>query len=187
MGIFKISLHSSGVWVLAATKQSGATFQGGNRRAKQWNRPLEHLRGVTRGPSILVPHISLGSRKLLPSEADKKVLWFPAPRDGETVEFSLYFVRPGSATSWNSDETIVEVLRMSHGNRLFVLASSRPSPQTFIDTVESLLRENVFRMNDISDFMGGSFLWVAQSQDQLRIPLIVDLPVPVGRTQSGSC
>lgn len=52
MGIFKVSLHQSGVWVLAATQQSGATFQGGNRRAKRWERPLPHKVGVTRGPSV---------------------------------------------------------------------------------------------------------------------------------------
>lgn len=35
MGLLKLSLHQSGVWVLAATKQSGDTFESGNRRAKQ--------------------------------------------------------------------------------------------------------------------------------------------------------
>lgn len=182
MGIFKISLHSSGIWVLAATRQSGATFQDGNRRAKQWNRPLEHVRGVTRGPSILVPSTSLGCRKLLPGDADKKVHWYPSPRGGETVEFSIYFVRQGTTTSWNSDESVIAILRLSHGNRLFVLASSRQSPKPFLDTVEKLLRDNVFRMNDINDFQGGSFLWVTQSQDHLKIPLIVDLPVPMEPT-----
>ncbi len=179
MGIFKISLHGSGVWVLAATKQSGAYFQDGSRRAKQWNRPLEHIRGITRGPSIFVPHTSLGSRKLIPGDADKKIHWYRAPNEGEAVEFSLYFVRPDTPTMWGLDETVVSTLRLSHGNSLVVLASSRPSPQSFLDTAEKLIQENVFRMDDISAFNGGSFLWVTQSQDNMKIPIIVDLPVPI--------
>jgi len=179
MGIFKISLHRSGAWVLAATKQSGASFQGGNRRAKRWNRPLEHVRGVTRGPSVLVPHTSLGSRKLLPGDADKKVHWYRAPGEGETVEFSLYFVRPDTPTLWDSDQTVINTLRLSHGNLLVVLASARPSPQSFLDTVETLLRENAFRMDDVSAFLGGALLWVAESEDRLKIPLLIDLPMPL--------
>jgi hypothetical protein len=180
MGLFKVSLHSSGVWVLAATKQSGATFQGGNRRAKEWNRPLEHAHGITRGPSVLVPHTSLGVRKLPPGEGEKKIHWYRAPPVGEMVEFSLYFVRSGARTSWNPDETVVDSPRLPKNNCLVVLASCRPSPRPFLDTVESLLRENVFRMDNVNGFLGGSFLWVTQSLDQLRVPLIVDLPVPVG-------
>jgi hypothetical protein len=129
-----------------------------------------------------VPRTSLGSRKLLPGDADKKIHWYRAPEEGETVEFSLYFVRPGTPASWNSDETVVHILRLSHGNRLVVLASARPSPQSFLDTAEKLLRENVFRMNDVNAFHGGSFLWVTQSQDDLKLPLIVDLPVPLQPT-----
>jgi hypothetical protein len=56
MSSFKVSLHKSGVWVLAATKESRATFEKGNRRATRWLRPSEHAPGVTRGPSIFVPH-----------------------------------------------------------------------------------------------------------------------------------
>ena len=105
MGVFKISLHKSGVWVLAATEQSGATFEDGNRRAKQWNRPLEHVKGVTRGPSIVVPHTTLGSRPLMAEEIGKKILWYRAPENGESVEFSIYFVEPETETRWSSGDT----------------------------------------------------------------------------------
>lgn len=90
MGLMKLSLHSSGVWVFAATKQSGAHFADGNRRGKQWTRPLEHAHGITRGPSILIPYTSLGARKVMPAEVGKKLHWYRAPQPGETVEFSLY-------------------------------------------------------------------------------------------------
>src|SRR5688500_1649951 len=79
MGIVKISLHDGGVWVLAATTESGAKFENKNRRAKQWKRPLEHVSGVTRGPSIFVPHTSLGSRPLPSREKGRNVVWFAGP------------------------------------------------------------------------------------------------------------
>lgn len=144
MGIFKVSLHKSGVWALAATKQSGATFQNGNRRAKQWNRHLEHIHEVTRGPSILVPHSPLGSRPIQTEEGKKKVAWYPGPAAGETVEFSLYFVEPGAVTRW-PDETVLAERSLARGNRVILLASTRQSTGDFMATVEKILRDNVFR------------------------------------------
>ncbi len=179
MGIFKISLHKSGVWVLAATKQSGATFTG-NRRAKRWTRPLEHAHGITRGPSIFIPHTSLGSRPLLPDDAKKNVVWFTSPAAGHAVEFSLYFVAPDATTRWDSDQTTLAEHRLSSGDRVILLASSRPMTADFTATVEKLLHDNVLRMDDPSGFRGGSFLWFTESRDTLRVPIIVDLPVPIG-------
>jgi hypothetical protein len=46
--------------------------------------------------------------------------------------------------------------------------------------VEIILRENVFRMKHPSKFTGGSLLWVTESRDALAIPMIIDLPVPIG-------
>jgi hypothetical protein len=180
MSVFKISLHKSGVWILAATQQSGATFDGGNRRAKRWNRPLEHVRGVTRGPSILVPHTSLGSRPLSPNEVNQEVVWYESPATRETVEFSMYLVKPGAPTKWNASETVLAECPLADDGFVVLLASRRQSPDDFNATVEKILRENVFRMSDPSGFTGGSLLWITESRDALRIPMIIDLPVPIG-------
>ncbi len=179
MSVFKISLHKSGVWVLAATQQSEATFEGGNRRAKRWSRPLEHARGVTRGPSILIPHTSLGARPLTPDEDSPDVIWFPAPATDETVEFSLYFVKPDTITKWNSNEKLLAEIPLADGGHVVLLASTGPSTDPFQETVEKLLRENVFGMSDPAAFSGGSFLWVTESRDAFKIPMIIDLPVPI--------
>lgn len=179
MGIFKISLHKSGVWVLAATQQSGATFQDGNRRAKRWNRPLEHSDGITRGPSILVPHTSLGPRCISRDEIRKKVQWYMAPSVNETVEFSLYFVDQGAETRWISGETVMAECALANGGNVTLLASIRPSPTDFKATVERLLKDNVIQMDNPSCFKHGSFLWVTESRDHLAVPLIIDLPVPI--------
>ncbi|MFQ5801995.1 MAG: hypothetical protein ACE5JQ_03745 [Candidatus Methylomirabilales bacterium] len=179
MSIFKISLHSSGIWVLAATEQSGATFENGNRRAKKWNRPLEHASGVTRGPSVFVPHTSLGSRALASKEKQKKVVWYAGPVKGQSVEFSVYFVDSDAKSNWNADETTLADVVLASGDRVVLLASARPSPSDFLETCEKLLRENVFGMRNPGNFREGSFLWITQSRDRLAVPLIVDLPVPI--------
>ena len=180
MSVFKNSLHQSGVWVLAATQQSGATFERGNRRAKRWSRPLDHVAGVTRGPSVFVPHTSLGSRPLSPDERNPEILWYQAPGDRETVEFSLYFVKPGVATKWNTNETELAQCPAADGSRVFLLASSGESPADFEEACEKMLRENVFRIDDPSEFLGGSLLWITESRDEYKVPVIVELPVPIG-------
>jgi hypothetical protein len=180
MRVFKISLHKSGVWVLAATQQSGGSFQDGNRRAKQWRSPAPHVAGVTRGPSIFVPHTSLGSRPLSPNEDAEKVVWFPAPENGQLVEFGLYFVDDGVATLWNAEESVLAELRLASGRRIIVIASVRMSPASFLATVEGMLNKTIVRMKDPSGYLGGSYLWVTQSRDALTIPIIVDLPVNIG-------
>jgi hypothetical protein len=180
MGVFKVSLHKSGVWVLAATSQSGVVFENGNRRARRWNRPLEHAEGVTRGPSVVVPHTSLGSRPLFPDEAKKEVIWYAAPSTGEVAEFSMYLVEPHAADRWNPDETVLAELGLARGNRLVLLGGIRRPPEAFFATVEGLIRDIVFRMSDPSRFKEGSLLWVTESRDALAVPMLVDLPVPIG-------
>ena len=46
-------------------------------------------------------------------------------------------------------------------------------------TCEKLLRENVFRAEDVRNVKENSFLWVSQSQGDLQVPFITDLPVNI--------
>jgi hypothetical protein len=45
-------------------------------------RPQPSGSGVTRGPSIVVPHTSLGARRRTLIKTAKRVAWFPAPEEG---------------------------------------------------------------------------------------------------------
>ena len=177
----KFSLHESGIWVLSAEGKSGITFEDRNRRAKRWTRPPEHVAGVTRGPSIMVPYMSLGSRHLPPGDINRRVLWQKGPEMGETIEFALYFVRPNTPTSWTERQTLLSETTLTNGDRLVLLGSTDQSPQEFQDACEQLLRNNVFRYDDPTSPAGGSFLWITTSRDSLRVPLIVDLPLLVTR------
>ena len=175
MGVFKISLHQSGVWVLAATAQSGATFEGGNRRAKQWNRPLEHAEGVTRGPSIFIPHTSFGHRKYKVSES-KAVHWFPAPLPGEVVEFSIYFVVEDGELRYENDLSVIKTATLRSGGAVVLLAGTRRASKEYLSTCENLLRKNVFRVDDVRKINSHSFLWVTENNEHPNVPIITDLP-----------
>jgi len=176
MGVMKISLHESGVWVLAATAQSGVTFAGDNRRARRWNRPLEHADGVTRGPSIVVPYTSLGARRYKVEER-KKVYWHAAPNPGEMVEFSIYFVDSGKEFVYSEDHTLIAVADLANGDGVPVLARTIAANPKFLQTCENLLRKNVFGVDDPTKISEELFLWVTESKDDLHIPYITDLPV----------
>lgn len=91
------------------------------------------------------------------------VLWYPAPRPGELVEFTLYFVREGGVFAPSAIHTVLSTMPVSETDVLYLVASQRPGSQPFLDTVERLLRENVCRMEDVNKFIQGSFLWVTQS------------------------
>lgn len=180
MGQIKISLHKSGVWTFAATSQSGITFEDGNRRMKEWKRPAEHTKGVCRGPSIYAPHTSLGSRRMPADEGDKKIKWYPAPVAGQTVEFSIYFVKKGTTIQWDEGQSTLAILTLASGDLVYLLAQVDSSGDEFEATVEKQLRENIFRSDNPDSIRRNRLYWVTQSRDELRIPIIVDMPLPVG-------
>lgn len=175
---FKISLHKSGVWILAGTDESGATFDG-NRRAMQWERPPEHAKGITRGPSILVPHTSLGSRTPSALEGNESVIWYAAPALGEIVYFSIYFVEPDIVPQWSSSQTVLGELGLTSGKRVILLASIEPSTADFMATVEKMIGEALFSRQEPGK-VPGSHLWVTRSRDELATPMIIDIPIAVG-------
>jgi len=177
MGFMKFSLHASGVWVLAATQQSKATFEGGNRRAKRWTRPAEHSPGWTRGPGIVVPHIAWPKRPLVTSS--KKIVWVPGPLPGHLLEFSLYFAAPDAPTPvWLSGQTMVGERDLKGGGRVVALSSYRQMSAVFESNVEWMVATTVIGA-DPEKLIEGSFLWVTESRDRLKVPLVVDLPANV--------
>ena len=183
MGKFKLSLHKSGVWVFAATKESGMAFDGENRRAKQWLRPTEHSPGITRGPSILVPHTSLGLRRVPPGELTKHVHWFAVPSVGHTVEFSMYFVAAGAKPSWSASQTVIANLDLRSKSNLTLLADFRETDEEFERACSDWIVDATLTSSDPSDVDQTSLLWVTKSRDVWSVPMIVDLPVIVRNSE----
>jgi len=60
-----------------------------------------------------------------------------------------------------------------------LLASTKPSPQEFLETCENLIHKNELGISNLNGFIEGSFLWPTQSQDHLAVPILVDLPILV--------
>lgn len=178
MGFLKMSLHSSGVWTFAATKQSGATFNG-NRRLEQWHAPPQHKKGITRGPSIFVPRTSTGKRYLLAKEKNKEAIWYPPPNEGEYVEFSLYFLDENISTSWNNNQKILAEIIMKNKKKIVLLASTERASSDFLQACEKIIKESVVVVSNplaISK-TETSLLWIIKSKRQVKVPIIVDLPV----------
>lgn len=175
----KLSLHESGIWRLAASEQSGVTYdETNNRLAQAFRRPQEHLPGVIRGPSILVPLTSLGSRSLFEADLEKEIHWYRAPRSSsELVEFSLYFLEPTASRKWHPDQTVVGSLPLTQGRELFVIAGSLPTPEKFNSTVEDFISKHVHPIADLSDWAGGHLIWSMESIDDKKTPLLVDIPM----------
>jgi hypothetical protein len=179
MGSVKFSLHASGVWVLAATEQSGMAFEHGNRRAKSWVRPPADSSGLTRGPSILVPHTSLGARRRSLTEDSKNVTWLKAPGEGEAVEITVFFVKHGQAVSWIDGRSVVTERMLKNGDRMLLTNCSRPLPSSLRIEIEQYMRSATLNTPGPTEGVAAQLLWCRESGDALRTPFILDLPVPV--------
>jgi hypothetical protein len=179
MGTLKISLHASGVWVLSATGQSGVVFEGGNRRAKKWKRPPVDALGITRGPSILVPHTSLAAKPRSLQDDVEGVRWLQAPGEGEAVEITLYFGEDGSRLLWSQDQVVIEEGRLKSGSRVFLVSRTRPLPLSVSRDVEQFMKKATLQTVGLSKAVRAQLLWCRESGDSLRTPFIFDLPVPV--------
>ena len=173
----KVSLHESGIWRYAATKESGVTFEGGDRVISRWTRPPEHVSGVTRGPGILVPHTSVGSRTLFSEDLSPKVKWVRPPGIGEAVEFDIYFLEATAPRDrWGMSE-IIGSLNLAHGRSVWVVASVRTDlPPLVFQCSEDLLRQYAAIHSSLDNFAGGSMIQTRYSEDALKTPVFIDLP-----------
>lgn len=179
MRVLKLSLHASGVWVLAATKESGATFEG-NRRARKWDLPPEMAPGYRRGPIILAPWTSIGTRPV-DAELGKPIVWVAPPRKRDAVWFSVYFAPPDGEYSLEPGEVLVGTLDLRTRGSVWVVASWHRTEAAFFNTIHAMLADT--QIEGPAALTSGSLLWVTATGEGL--PLIVDLPPPKpGRKES---
>jgi len=126
-GIFKMSLHASGVWVVAFTKQSGAIFES-NRRGKAWRRPPEFAPGWTMGLSICIPRLD-DSRLANERQFDNKpIRWLPSPAVGNARWLTVVFSRHRDADPREALPDLAEdvgSLELADGGRVWVLSAER--------------------------------------------------------------
>ena len=94
---------------------------------------------------------------------------------------TFYYVNQGVTLNLKDGEALIGEVALSSGTDVGLVGSISQPPAQFLTTVEGLLRNNVVKYKDPSDHLGGSFLWMSESADDLKTPFIVDLPVPVAR------
>ena len=129
-GLVKMSLHDSGVWVLAWTRESAVTpgETGGNRRMMRWDRPEEFRPGWTRGPVIAIPRVD--DKHDLPVPIDsvfEGVTWLPTPAIGNMVTVSILFARNRMLHPNEFDRgTVVGSLPLRDGGMVWMMAVERP-------------------------------------------------------------
>jgi hypothetical protein len=126
-GLQKLSLHSSGVWTAAFTKESGVEIpELENRRSHRWERPPEFAPGWVYGPSIDV--VRFDSRHDLPSlwqDDGKPTIWIEAPKVRNKLQISVLFAGDGSRKPADLGITAAQVigaLPLSNGEVVWVVA-----------------------------------------------------------------
>jgi hypothetical protein len=87
--LFKVSLHQSGVWRMAYTRESGILAEASTDRVeRRWQRPAEFTPGWTQGPSIIVPSTPL--QRGFPANLEAKgTKWYQPPAGGRKLVFTV--------------------------------------------------------------------------------------------------
>lgn len=93
-GTFKISLHESGIWTVAATTESKLELRPGNRRMKAWKRPPEFKKGWTWGPHIAVPRLMTVDHLKFDEKQTKQIEWIPSPSKNMKATIGVVFASP---------------------------------------------------------------------------------------------
>ena len=103
--ILKVSLHASGDWRVAITKEhltrrdAVPIASARNRTLLSWRRPYEVADGYLNAFSIHIPGAEL--RKLgAPPNKQKDIRWHPDPGDDRVVTFLIVFLPPWELADW---------------------------------------------------------------------------------------
>lgn len=90
--LIKFSMHRSGIWRLAWTKQSGITALGSSDRVEgRWTRPPQFRVGWTQGPSVVVPSVELARPFKHASTGLGEVVWIPPAGPGSKHHLTVLF------------------------------------------------------------------------------------------------
>lgn len=125
-GAFKISMHASGAWIVAATSESGIELTPGNRRMKTWHRPKQFKQGWTWGPHIVVPRIESRDDLKIDENQTKLIEWIPKPNNDEKVVIAIIFADSSflpkdiSQISAKGDAYLEEFLELANKEKVFI-------------------------------------------------------------------
>lgn len=142
----KVSLHSSGDWRDAFTKEhvaKGSPFvvSDQDRTLDRWKRPAEFVPGATKAYMIVVPSsevtaprhpeaYSLFRQKL----GGKAVVWVPAAPEGYATHFTVLFTRPEATAAtlpgWPGRKSMgtrfIWTHELPNGQSVWIVSHERP-------------------------------------------------------------
>lgn len=121
---YKVSLHETGVWTMAATSESGLELRPGNRRLKTWYRPKpDPGQSWVSATNIAVPRIpEVDHIKINDTHTGKAkdVDWIPAPEIGAKAVISLILPAPGqSLADAMGIQTECDYLELDNAQRVY--------------------------------------------------------------------
>jgi hypothetical protein len=159
---FKISLHASGVWTVAATSESGIEVQPGNRRMETWHRPTEFEKGWTWGPHIAVPRMAQVDHAKIDEAQSKDIEWIPKPPENTRATIAVIFAAPEKTLqdvaeiSDAGDAYIEAYLELQNLEKMFIRIRNEPlseTDHTNIDYLQSLAEPWIAANDDVRGFL----------------------------------
>jgi hypothetical protein len=167
--ILKVSLHASGDWRVAITKEhltrrdAVPIASARNRTLLSWRRPYEVADGYLNAFSIHIPGAEL--RKLgAPPNKQKDIRWHPDPGDDRVVTFLIVFLPPWELADWwpgfgDKDKSPVGWMRLDNGDAVWVIAQERSIYEFDRQVIDSLHADwaNTPIPVDIDDYRSMAF------------------------------
>ena len=177
LGFYKVSLHESGQWISALTKESGSAFSSGDRRHRSWQRPGEFRPGWTQGPGLIFPFVPWPTFELS-DDVPTDVVWVSCPSPGTNVQVVVLFSSAGSDPDEihqvsQPGDLVVGSMVLANGETVWLQARVIPMTADAARGIQSVGKE-------FEGFKGNPKwawgMWVTTDQVHGE-PLIVSVPV----------
>lgn len=140
-GDWKVSLHESGDWRFALTREF-TEKRGSDSRVtfEQWKRPQPLREGVTTAFEIVVPSAELAlPPRPLPEDRKKhtkNVTWFPPAPEGCSTHFIVMYTEPG----WPAPKAaphILSIFTLPDGRTVSIVVLEQAIPQDQQEKIEA--------------------------------------------------
>lgn len=172
-GIFKLSLHASGIRRVAFTAESGMKNpESEERLIRKWPSPIEFSAGWKVGAAVVVPYVSIERPLKGYTTNDDDVIWIAAPEAGQQAVVFILFGPPGvdAIGTLTPDHTILASHQLPRGEILWLAARYGPLPAAESQILEDQLGVRL-EAEDPSGVFGANIIRVG-GQDY---PTLTDL------------
>ncbi len=178
-GLYKFSLHQSGKWRLAYTKESGLKAHNSSDRVMgRWSKPPE-LNGITRGTSIFVPYVKASNLfERDPTDITPDTIWVTQPNLDCKITFALLIIK--EFVDINSilgvGVNFLGALTLENRDRVILYSREMRMTAQEIGVVNFTSADMKITYQDHVPIITGSSLYEFSSPLE-SIPYVVDIPL----------